>query len=155
MTPSQRINAILDYYKMNVPELSRLMGMDRPQRLYDVHRGKTKRITDSLADSILQVLPELNPSWLLTGYGEMIVGARATQTGVSTQGSVNGSDRAFDSAQVNVTNHFMPDERLESLTRSVERLTEELSNSLRQQARLIDIIDKLSCHSFPQEVDEP
>lgn len=44
-------------------------------KLYDVQRGKTKRLNDELVDRILEKYPRFNRVWLLTGEGEMLKSA--------------------------------------------------------------------------------
>ena len=63
---------LLDYSKLNVKQFSEKLGMRRAQAIYDIVSGKTKRISDNLANKIISVFPEINKAWLFTGEGEML-----------------------------------------------------------------------------------
>lgn len=63
---------LLDYSKLNVKQFSEKLGMKRGQAIYDIMSGKTKRISDKLANQIISEFPEINKVWLLTGEGEML-----------------------------------------------------------------------------------
>ena len=63
---------LLDYSKLNVKQFSEKLGMKRGQAIYDVISGKTKRISEKLANQIISEFPEINRTWLLTGEGDML-----------------------------------------------------------------------------------
>lgn len=63
---------LLDYSKLNVKQFSEKLGMKRGQAIYDIMSGKTKRISEKLANQIISEFPEVNRTWLLTGEGEML-----------------------------------------------------------------------------------
>lgn len=63
---------LLDYSKLNVKQFSEKLGMKRGQAIYDIMSGKTKRISEKLANQIISEFPEINKVWLLTGEGEML-----------------------------------------------------------------------------------
>lgn len=75
MTGAEILDKILTYSGLNVKSLSEKIGLERPQALYDVQNGKTKRISSSMANRILSVFSEFNLNWLLTGEGEMLKGS--------------------------------------------------------------------------------
>lgn len=68
----ERIEKIADYYNLSVKALSEKIGLDRPQALYDILKGKTKSVSYNMAERINSVFPEINRIWLLTGEGEML-----------------------------------------------------------------------------------
>ena len=72
-TPPQIIDALADYLKISVAELSQKAGYERAQSFYDVLNGKTKNISPKMAKNIVSAFPEINKDWLLTGNGEMLV----------------------------------------------------------------------------------
>ena len=63
---------LLEYSKLNVKQFSEKLGMKRGQAIYDIMSGKTKRISEKLANQIISEFPEINKVWLLTGEGEML-----------------------------------------------------------------------------------
>lgn len=72
MTGAQIIDELLIYLNLNAKQLSDSIGYERPQIIYDIKKGKTKRISNELADKIISVYPEISLSWLLSGEGEML-----------------------------------------------------------------------------------
>lgn len=71
---SDIINKLLIYSKLNAKSFSEKIGLERPQAIYDILKGKTKSISLAMQDKILSVFPELNRTWLMTGEGEMMKG---------------------------------------------------------------------------------
>ena len=71
---SDIINKLLIYSKLNAKSFSEKIGLERPQAIYDILKGKTKSISLAMQDKILSVFPELNRTWLMTGEGEMLKG---------------------------------------------------------------------------------
>lgn len=70
MQPVERISFLVVFYKTTVKAFSESVGLERPQVLYDIQKGKTKSITDKLANKIVSVFSEINKEWLLSGCGE-------------------------------------------------------------------------------------
>ena len=72
ITANERIEAILRHGGFrNVTAFANLLGLNGPQKIYDIQSGKVKSIAPDLADKIFQVFPELNQEWVLCGRGEM------------------------------------------------------------------------------------
>ena len=71
---SDIINKLLIYSELNAKSFSEKIGLERPQAIYDILKGKTKSISLAMQDKILSVFPELNRTWLMTGEGEMLKG---------------------------------------------------------------------------------
>jgi phage repressor protein C with HTH and peptisase S24 domain len=60
--------------KMNVSELARDLGMNRPQALYDIlNPNKKVGISKNMADKICLAFPNVNKTYLLTGEGISIL----------------------------------------------------------------------------------
>ncbi len=72
MTASDRINQLLEYYNLNAKQFSERIGDKRPQRIYDVQKGKAQSISTALSNQIISVFPAVSKAWLLTGEGEML-----------------------------------------------------------------------------------
>lgn len=66
---SEIIEVILEDLGIKAPTLATNIGLDY-QRLYDIQRGKTKKISAEVANAVKSEYPEYNLSWLLTGEGE-------------------------------------------------------------------------------------
>ncbi len=72
MTASEKIEKILNYLNINAKAFSEVLGYERPQIIYDIQKGKTKRISSDLSNKITSVFPQFNRSWLLADEGEML-----------------------------------------------------------------------------------
>lgn len=70
---------LLDYSQLNINQFSEKIGKKRAQALYDIVSGKTKRISDKLANQIISEFPEINKTWLLTGEGDMLKNIDSSQ----------------------------------------------------------------------------
>ena len=72
MNAQEKIKQLLIYLNINAKVFSEELGYMRPQIIYDIQKGKTKRISEDLASKIVSVFPDISKSWLLTGEGEML-----------------------------------------------------------------------------------
>lgn len=81
-SPQERIDAIVRYggFK-NIKAFVSALNLKGPQIIYDIQSGKTKNISDNLAERILLVFPEINRAWLLSGIGAMLDGEEEKVTG--------------------------------------------------------------------------
>jgi len=81
-SPQERIDAIVRYggFK-NIKAFVSALDLKGPQIIYDIQSGKTKNISDNLAERILLVFPEINRAWLLSGIGAMLDGEEEKVTG--------------------------------------------------------------------------
>lgn len=65
------INKILLELNIKAPTFAENIGV-LYQRIFDIQKGKTKKISSQLANAIISVYPQFNLTWLLTGQGEML-----------------------------------------------------------------------------------
>ena len=72
MKADKKIEEMLAYLNINAKAFSEKLGYERPQIIYDILKGKTKRISEDLAIKIESVFPMIRKSWLLADEGEMI-----------------------------------------------------------------------------------
>ena len=72
MKADQKIEEMLAYLNINAKAFSEKLGYERPQIIYDILKGRTKRISEDLAIKITTVFPLIRKSWLLADEGEMI-----------------------------------------------------------------------------------
>ena len=72
------IDNLLLYSGLNPKSLSEKIGLERPQAIYDIQKGKTKNISPNMSDKIISAFPEISRTWLLTGEGEMLKGEADT-----------------------------------------------------------------------------
>ena len=72
MELAERLNKLLEHSGLNAKSFSEKIGLERPQAIYDIQKGKTKSISPSMESKIISVFSEINKAWLLTGEGEML-----------------------------------------------------------------------------------
>lgn len=72
MNGSDIINSVLKYTRLTPSVFAKKLGEKRPQRIYDIQNGKTKKLSPEIADKIVSVFPVINRTWLLTGEGDML-----------------------------------------------------------------------------------
>ena len=71
LTDSERIEKITDYMHVSLNKLAKELGLNNPDRIYHIKRGRN-RISGDIAKKIVDLKPEINLSWVLTGEGEML-----------------------------------------------------------------------------------
>ena len=71
MNTSEKINSILDEVGVKAPTFAKNIGVIY-QRILDIQKGKTKKISGELANAIVAQYPQFNITWLLTGEGSML-----------------------------------------------------------------------------------
>lgn len=79
MNSQEKIEKLLNYLEINSKEFSERLGYDRPQIIYDIQKGKTKRISETLANKIISVFPNIRKAWLLADDGEMLMNTEETR----------------------------------------------------------------------------
>lgn len=71
MTGQEIINKVLETLEIKAPSFAENIGI-LYQRVFDLQKGKTKRISPQVAEAIVSAYPQFNTTWLLTGEGEML-----------------------------------------------------------------------------------
>lgn len=72
MEASEILRTIIENEGITYSALSKKMGLNRAQPIYDIRDGKVKRISINYADKILLAFPQYDKAWLLSGEGEPI-----------------------------------------------------------------------------------
>ena len=72
MEASEILRTIIEKEGITYSALSKKMGLNRAQPIYDIRDGKVKRISTNYADKILLAFPQYDKAWLLSGEGEPI-----------------------------------------------------------------------------------
>lgn len=71
MTGQEIINKILEELDLKAPSFADNIGV-KYQRIFDLQKGKVKKISSSLANDIISKYNQFNLVWLLTGEGDML-----------------------------------------------------------------------------------
>lgn len=91
LTGQNKINLILDHVGIKAPTFAKHVGV-KYQRILDIQNGKVKNISAEVASRIIDVYPQFNIEWLLTGEGEMLKNGIAHET---DNGTTIGSGRVI------------------------------------------------------------
>lgn len=65
------IALILKELGVKAPTFANSIGV-KYQRILDIQIGKTKKVSSTVADAIIEKYPQFNKIWILTGEGEML-----------------------------------------------------------------------------------
>ena len=65
------IAKVVEYVGLGIPTFAKTIGVSK-QRLYEIHKGGTKKISLELANRICAAYPEINKAYLLKGEGELL-----------------------------------------------------------------------------------
>ena len=71
MTGQEIINKVLEELNLKAATFAENIGV-KYQRIFDLQKGKVKKISSSLANDIISKYGQFNLTWLLTGEGEML-----------------------------------------------------------------------------------
>ena len=139
MNASDKIENLLEYLEINAKVLSERLGYERPQIIYDIQKGKTKRISEDLACKITSVFPEISKSWLLADEGDML------RAGISQ--NAKGDNNTQIAGNGNNVNMSTIDKALDEIAEQrklVEKSHELFSKSQEQIDRLLSIIEDMN-----------
>lgn len=135
MSADKKIEALLEYLKLNAKAFSERLGYERPQIIYDIQKGKTKRISDDLANKITSVFPQVSKSWLLADEGDMInIGVTQVSHGDNSpnlNGNVNNLEQSSS----------LLGKALDEISEMRKALTTALAVNQRNTDRLLTIIE--------------
>lgn len=93
MSDSERLIEIINSSKMNKSAFSRHIGLNGPQRLYDIINGKYK-ITEELANLIHAKYLNYNLVWIWTGEGEKYKSPGYDENSFNTDKNSVNNDKA-------------------------------------------------------------
>lgn len=134
MDAKEKVAKLLEYLGYNAKVFSEMLGYERPQIIYDVQKGRTKRISEDLALKITSVFPEINKSWLLAGEGEMLnSNVRQTSTGDNSPNIAGNGNSVINCAH--------------TIDKALEEIAEQrklVTKSQEQIDRLLAIIEQIT-----------
>ena len=100
MEASRKIELLLSHFNVSPKVFSEMLGYERPQIIYDIQRGKTRRISEDLARRITDVFTNISKAWLLADDGSMFK-ETVTQTNSGDNSmQIVGSDNTLNCAEV-------------------------------------------------------
>lgn len=112
---------IMAKFGINQAEFARIVGKN-PTYLNDIKKGKTTKISLSVADKLVEAFPGLSRIWVLTGEGDML-----TSSAPASEGRAKGGRREGEPSLL---------ELYTAVIRENERLRME-NERLREKLRLL------------------
>ena len=94
------LGAILSELKLNTREFSDILGYSLT-KLYDLQRGKTKKLSADLVALVLEKYPRFNKVWLLTGEGDMLCSSAEKHEGTTKELRRNNEQKTKDEPRIN------------------------------------------------------
>ena len=77
----ERLEQVIKYSKLSANAFAAKIGMARSENIYHIKRGNFG-ISYDLAERVTAVFPEINPTWLLSGVGDMLLNTKNQHTSV-------------------------------------------------------------------------
>lgn len=68
----QRIEKIVEYSGLSIPQFAKKVGFKTPQTIRELIKGNTKTLSYQVQEKIKAAYPEINMIWLVTGEGAML-----------------------------------------------------------------------------------
>lgn len=134
------LNNLLIYSGLNIKSLSEKIGLDRPQALYDIQKGKTKAFSQAMSIKIVSVFPTINKSWLLTGEGEML----KPNTSIHNTGVMDTSGNSNKIHNTHSNNSSLEDKaeikRLKEIITEKNNLIDEKERLIVEKERMISFL---------------
>ncbi len=137
------ISKLLNYSELNAKQFAEKIGLERPQAIYDIQKGKTKSISPSMANKILSAFPELNKSWLLSGEGNMLknnVNVGGDNTGVVVNG--DNTNSPIDNRHYYSDSPDVLKAQIELLDERIKEKDAQIKEKDAQIKQLLDILSK-------------
>ena len=75
MELSERIQKIVEYSGLSIPQFAKKVGFKTPQAVRELIKGNTKTLSFQAQEKIISSYPEINVEWLTKGKGEMLSSA--------------------------------------------------------------------------------
>jgi len=90
---SQRVSAIIEYYSLTISSLEKTINVSNNSIGTAIRRGADFKT--EVLNKILHNFPEINPTWLLTGYGKMLESEGGEQKSKSRNQEAKDLDNDF------------------------------------------------------------
>lgn len=68
------LKSVLAHYNFTCKQFAEKLPMKRASMIYSMYNGQTQRISEKYVGYITEAFPELNPDYLRTGRGNMLLG---------------------------------------------------------------------------------
>lgn len=77
----ERLEQVLKYSKLSANAFAVKIGMVRSENIYHIKRGNFG-ISNELVERITAIYPDINPTWLLSGIGDMLLNAKGGHSSI-------------------------------------------------------------------------
>jgi transcriptional regulator with XRE-family HTH domain len=117
---NDRIAEIIKYYGLNANSFSKKIGLTNNVTIGNIISGRKNSPSFDTLERIVKICPEINPTWLLSGEGEMVKNI--------IQDNVNGDNIQGHSVTINKS--------------EIDKFLELLKSKDEQINRLLGILEK-------------
>lgn len=127
-----RIKQLIELKKITKASFEKLIGVGN--NAIGTIIIKNSNVSGSILSKILITFPEINPAWLITGNGEMLLASENTLTG---RPIVDQSQRVFDAEKIKYL------EQSVDLLKKTNELQEQISENLKERLMIFENEKKL------------
>lgn len=92
----ERIQKIVEYSQLSIPQFSKKVGFKTPQTVRELIKGNTKTLSYQVREKILNAYPSINESWLLTGEGVMMNDITIPESAITKEPSSRNAVPIYD-----------------------------------------------------------
>ena len=145
MGADKKIDEILKYLGISAKAFAESLGYERPQIIYDIQKGKTKRISEDLSIKIVSVYKSINKVWLLTGEGEMLnADEGSTMQNSEAEQAISGDNNTQIAGNANHVSHVNSSATFDKALEEIAAQRRIVEKSQEQIDRLLSIIERMS-----------
>lgn len=167
MTGKDIIESVLHELDIKAPTLAVNIGLEY-QRIYDIQKGKTKKVSNAVAEAIIAKYPQFNISWILSGVGNMLNSTSVKgDRNTANYGEISGSNNVLGESKVTYNNSInltlpekgnvkiirpdgsvetqqqAPVDNCQQVIDSLNNRIKELEENNKVKDRLIDTLEKM------------
>ena len=142
------IELILNDLGIKAPTFANSIGL-KYQRILDIQSGKTKKISSTVADAIIEKYPQYSKVWLLTGEGsrtheDKSANILGNNSGINNSGTINMSHSTIDNRSYysDSPDVLRAEIRIKSQEERIKSQEERIKSQEERIDKLLDIIAK-------------
>ena len=130
MTLQERMQAVIDYSGLSIPQLAKNVGFKTPQTIREILKGNTRSISDAVKLKLISYFPNISPEWLTTGEGQMLKSSIVQTSSGDNSPNINGNGNHVNTSDL--------------LDKALGEITELRKQNAAQFDRFMTIIEHLT-----------
>ena len=100
MTLQERMQAVIDYSGLSIPQLAKNVGFKTPQTIREILKGNTRSISDAVKLKLISYFPNISPEWLTTGEGQMLKSSIVQTSSGDNSPNINGNGNHVNTSEL-------------------------------------------------------